>query len=92
MRTMRENRVHIDGLEIRVKGVSPAIVREAMEGLGDELAGHLAGRAGSGGMRSARIESLDAGSHTVAPGAPAAALRRAIVERLGDEIERRINQ
>ncbi|MBS1912269.1 MAG: hypothetical protein JST22_09815 [Bacteroidetes bacterium] len=89
---MSENSVHIEGLEIRVMGVSPATVREAMEGLGDELAGHLAARAGGERMRSARIDSLDAGSHAVAPGAPAAALRRAIVERLGDEIERRINQ
>jgi hypothetical protein len=82
--------IHIDRLEIRLKGTSPGAARGAVDGLGNELMRHLSDGRLEGARGAARIDAIDIPALKAGRGVSAAELRAAIVRRIGDEIERKI--
>jgi hypothetical protein len=80
---MGKQRIAIDRLEIRLKGVSAASARAAVGELGRELMGQLATtRQGPGGQRSGNIERVDSGTVQLPSGATPSELGRTIAGRI----------
>ncbi len=64
-------RVHIDKLQIRVKGISPEQTRAALDGLGARIVRDLADQTG----RSATLDRVESPPVRMARGTPPTALR-----------------
>lgn len=79
--------VHIDQLQLRVRGLSPEAARKAAAGLSKELQRRL--REGSCGEKGGRITKLDAGSIRVDPRGEADAVTRAAARAVVRVIERK---
>ncbi len=89
---MNKSRVHIDGIEIRLKGISQGAARGAIDGLGDALLRHLASKNAALPRHAMQVDGIDAGRHSMATGISAEDLQKALVEHIGAAIERRITQ
>ena len=84
---MSSRRIEIERLEIRLKSVSPASARAAMDGLGRELAGTLAAATSMARHeRIGRIGAIDSGAVRLAAGASPSELRTAIARRVAASI------
>ncbi len=81
------NRITIDRLEIRVRGVSPEAARAASAGLGQELLLRLARERGLPGRGGApAIDRLDAGSGQLPRHSNAGELRGALANQIAGAI------
>jgi hypothetical protein len=78
-------RIDIDRLEIRLKGVSPESARAAAGDLGRELLGEMA-RQDQGVQRTRNIDQVDAGTVQLASGTTPGELRRTIAGRIAASI------
>lgn len=85
---MQAPAVHIDRLELDLRGIPAPVAREALAGLGPALQQALAAQPVRAGL-PARIEHLEAGALPLAPGASAAALRDALAARLAHALAQR---
>jgi len=81
--TMRERRIDIDRLDIRLKGVSPELARAAVGDLGRDLTSQLAAaRQDQGDRRTGSLDRAASGTVRLAPGATPSELRRTIAGRI----------
>jgi hypothetical protein len=86
---MSRNNVHIDRLEIRMKGISPEAARAAANGLGSEVLESL-GSIANGSKHGARIGRVDAGNLKVDSGSGSAGLRQQIAQRVANSVQSRM--
>jgi hypothetical protein len=84
---MSKQRIEIDHLQIRLKGVTPESARSAVSDLGRELLGQLGRKQVQGHGRTDNIEHMDAGAVRLMSGATAFELRRAIAGRIAASID-----
>lgn len=86
---MSRNNVHIDRLEIRMKGISPEAARASASGLGGEVLESL-GSIANGSKRGARIGKIDAGNLKVDGTTGSAELRQRIAQQVANSVRSRM--
>jgi hypothetical protein len=88
---MSKNNVHIDRLEIRMKGISPEAARASANGLGSEVLESLGAIANqNGSKRGARIGKIDAGHLNVNSTTGSAGLRQRIAQQVANSVRSRM--
>lgn len=81
----RDTHLHIDRLELDLRGIPAGIAREAVATLGPALQQAIAAQATAPGLPPGA--ALNAGTLTLPHGATAAALRDALAERLARSLQ-----
>jgi hypothetical protein len=89
---MRNTKISIDRLNIRLKGVSAPEARESLKDLGGELLKQLAQRQELRGTGTAKIGTVDAGIVQAGGNAGGPGLQRHIAARLADTIGLHLNK
>ena len=79
---MKTATVHLDRLDLTVRGVSPSTVRTALASLGPELAGAINARLNTASATPVPQASIDAGTVRVSSGHDAAELRTALAAHI----------
>lgn len=83
--------IKIDRLEIRLKGVSPAVIRSTVSGLGDELLKNVSKEDGLFSQSGAvNIGKIDSGSFQTPGQVSSTDLRKMIIDRITESIISRI--
>ncbi len=82
-------KIHIEKIQIRLKGSTATRARSIGQGLGDEVLKLVAENSGSK-SGSLKIENLNSGKISSGQGVPAAALRGQIARRIADLISDRM--
>lgn len=87
---MNKRSIHIDRLQIRLKGISPESARAAVGDLGRELMGQLATPSrGPNRQRTGNIDHLDSGTVHLTAGTTPSALRETLASRIAVSINSR---
>ena len=80
---MSKRDIHIERLQIRMRGVSAQTARATVADLGHELLSQLSTHRALDGMRGrVRINKIDAGTEHVDPGTPVSELRQRIAKQV----------
>ena len=84
---MIKRNIHIDQLQIRLRGVSPHVARSAANELGQELLDQIARSAQHDGRsRTGRTDEIDIGTVTLSGVAEPPALRKVIAQHVAASI------
>lgn len=87
---MSKQRISIDRLEIRLRGISPETARSAVSDLGRNLLDQLSSQNLSARKRAINIARVNSGTLQVAAGARPNELRQAIGECLANSIRSKL--
>lgn len=84
---MTKRNIHIDQLQIRLRGVSPVVARSAASELGQELLDQLARSAQRDGRsRTGQTDEIDIGTVTLSGAAEPPVLRKVIAQHVAASI------